>query len=149
MSTPPLTFFLHSSFLHHQNCHHKIPLQYIFHFLSITNIVLPRIANKIIISSLSGSIAVIIAAIANKYANTTTESKLEHLHKEQAAELTKLCKDFDAQALTIQTLLDTIEKSKSNTQTTLNMPELVGKNVGPIGYGLMGLFIAIYSAIAY
>jgi len=29
------------------------------------------------------------------------------------------------------------------------MPELVGKNVGPIGYGLMGLFIAVYFAIDY
>jgi len=40
-------------------------------------------------------------------------------------------------------------KPNDNTQTTISMPELVGKNVGPIGYGLMGLFIAIYFAIAY
>jgi len=63
--------------------------------------VFPRIANQIIISSLSGSVAVIIAAIANSYTNTATEK-----------ELTQLRQDLNAQAATSQTVLDTIEKSE-------------------------------------
>ena len=83
----------------------------------------PRIANQILISSFSGSVAVIITDIVNKHANDAirreldSQRELTRLHQDlneqkTQRELKQLREEINTQSETLKAILDTIEKSK-------------------------------------